>query len=300
MRTIIYKITPEHSGKKIQDYLRLEHGYSARAITKLKQLPKGIEKNGSHARAVDLLHDGDVLAIQFSEPAENSGVGHILRSNTFVETACESEDFIVYNKPPFMPVHTSCGHSHDTLCNVFASYCDQIGKDLTFRPVNRLDRDTSGAVLVAKNRYAAARLAQTCQKEYYGIVCGKLPKNGTVNLPIMREKEEEMRRIVHPDGQPSITHYEVLSQTETHSFVRFILETGRTHQIRVHMSACGTPLLGDTMYGTPSPLINRQALHCGCINFPHPVDNIQIRAVCSFPNDIKSSSTELGLAVPII
>lgn len=301
MRIIHYTISEQDSGKKIQDFLRLEHGYSSRAIVKLKQYADGILLNGSHARAIDLLKAGDDLAVCFRERPERSGVGHILRSNLSVPLCYQDDDLLIYNKPPFMPVHPSCGHVHDTLCNVFASYCDKLGCDLSFRPVNRLDRDTSGAVVVAKNRYAAAKLAQSCEKQYFGIVCG-VPDSlsGTVALPIKREQEEEMRRIVHPDGQPSITHYQVLSYNDTHSFVRFWLETGRTHQIRVHMSSIGHPLLGDTMYGSPSPILNRQALHCGGISFSHPVTGIFSQVICPLPQDMLSAASALELPLPTL
>ena len=175
------------------------------------------------------------------------------------------------------PAHQSCGHAADTLANVFAAHCDRLGVDLMYRPLNRLDRDTSGAVLVAKNRYAAAAVTNNFHKTYQAILLGAPPQpQGRVDAPIRREQPEQMRRIVAPDGQRAVTNYRVLAQAEGLSLVDFVLETGRTHQIRVHMAHLGCPVLGDGMYGQPSDRIARQALHCRRICFPHPLDKREI------------------------
>ncbi len=220
---------------------------------------------------------------------------HFIRSNRRVEIPYEDDDLLVFNKPADMPCHQSCGHAADTLANVFAAHCDHLGLDLMYRPLNRLDRDTSGAVLVAKNRFAAARVTNNFHKTYQAILLGCPPQpQGRVDAPIRREFPEEMRRIVAPDGQRAVTNYRVLAQGMAEgqplSLVDFVLETGRTHQIRVHMAHLGCPVLGDELYGQKSELIPRQALHCRHIAFPQPVTGQEIRVDCPLPADMQAVS----------
>ena len=294
MRTITYPITPAHAGMSVERYLKQQHGYSTRTLVKLKHYPKGLQLNGRHARTVDLLQAGDTLAVTFLDSQEH-GVEHFIRSNRRVEIPYEDDDLLVFNKPADMPCHQSCGHAADTLANVFAAHCDRLGLDLMYRPLNRLDRDTSGAVLVAKNRFAAAKVNNNFHKTYQAILLGCPPQpQGRVDAPIRREFPEEMRRIVAPDGQRAVTNYRVLAQGTVEgqplSLVDFVLETGRTHQIRVHMAHLGCPVLGDELYGQKSELIPRQALHCRHIAFPQPVTGQEIRVDCPLPADMQAVS----------
>ena len=294
MRTITYSITPAHAGMSVERYLKQQHGYSTRTLVKLKHYPQGLQLNGRHVRTVDLLQAGDTLAVTFLDSQEH-GVEHFIRSNRRVEIPYEDDDLLVFNKPADMPCHQSCGHAADTLANVFAAHCDHLGLDLMYRPLNRLDRDTSGAVLVAKNRFAAARVTNNFHKTYQAILLGCPPQpQGRVDAPIRREFPEEMRRIVAPDGQRAVTNYRVLAQGTVEgqplSLVDFVLETGRTHQIRVHMAHLGCPVLGDELYGQKSELIPRQALHCRHIAFPQPVTGQEIRVDCPLPADMQAVS----------
>ena len=294
MRTITYSITPAHAGMSVERYLKQQHGYSTRTLVKLKHYPQGLQLNGWHARTIDLLQAGDTLAVTFLDSQEH-GVEHFIRSNRRVEIPYEDDDLLVFNKPADMPCHQSCGHAADTLANVFAAHCDHLGLDLMYRPLNRLDRDTSGAVLVAKNRFAAARVTNNFHKTYQAILLGCPPQpQGRVDAPIRREFPEEMRRIVAPDGQRAVTNYRVLAQGTVEgqplSLVDFVLETGRTHQIRVHMAHLGCPVLGDELYGQKSELIPRQALHCRHIAFPQPVTGQEIRVDCPLPADMQAVS----------
>ena len=294
MRTITYPITPAHAGMSVERYLKQQHGYSTRTLVKLKHYPQGLQLNGRHVRTVDLLQAGDTLAVTFLDSQEH-GVEHFIRSNRRVEIPYEDDDLLVFNKPADMPCHQSCGHAADTLANVFAAHCDALRLDLMYRPLNRLDRDTSGAVLVAKNRFAAARVTNNFHKTYQAILLGCPPQpQGRVDAPIRREFPEEMRRIVAPDGQRAVTNYRVLAQGTVEgqplSLVDFVLETGRTHQIRVHMAHLGCPVLGDELYGQKSELIPRQALHCRHIAFPQPVTGQEIRVDCPLPADMQAVS----------
>ena len=294
MRTITYSITPAHAGMSVERYLKQQHGYSTRTLVKLKHYPQGLQLNGRHVRTIDLLQAGDTLAVTFLDSQEH-GVEHFIRSNRRVEIPYEDDDLLVFNKPADMPCHQSCGHAADTLANVFAAHCDALRLDLMYRPLNRLDRDTSGAVLVAKNRFAAAKVTNNFHKTYQAILLGCPPQpQGRVDAPIRREFPEEMRRIVAPDGQRAVTNYRVLAQGTVEgqplSLVDFVLETGRTHQIRVHMAHLGCPVLGDELYGQKSELIPRQALHCRHIAFPQPVTGQEIRVDCPLPADMQAVS----------
>ena len=295
MRTLRYQIAPEHEGMNVERYLKQQHGYSSRTIVKLKHYEQGMRLNGAHTRTIDLLHAGDVLEITFLD-SEEHGVEHFIRSNRQVEIAYEDDDLLVFNKPADMPCHQSCGHAADTLANVFAAHCDQLGMELMYRPLNRLDRDTSGAVLIAKNRFAAASVTNNFHKTYQAILDGVPPQSeGRVDAPIRREFPEEMRRIVSPDGQRAITNYRVLAVQDGYSLVDFVLETGRTHQIRVHMAHLGCPVLGDSMYGRKSEMIARQALHCRYIAFTQPVSRQPVGVSCTMPEDMQEVCTKLGL-----
>ena len=201
-----------------------------------------------------------------------------------IEICYEDEDIIVLNKPPLLPVHESRNHIGDTLSN-FVAY--HVGGDTAFRAVFRLDRDTSGLVLVAKHELAAAKLAGKIDKDYYAVISGIICGNGTVNLPIARCGDSIIKRRVDPNGERAVTRYEVISHKNGATLLKLKLETGRTHQIRVHMAHLGHPLLGDTLYGSDGSAIKRQALHCKDIYFTHPVTEEKMHISCAFPNDIK-------------
>lgn len=287
MRQLDYHITAEEAGWAIEPYLKKRHGYSSRTIIKLKHYPEGIRLNGLHARTIDLLRPGDLLSITFLDGEDQ--LDNFIRSNRRVEIAYEDEDVLVYNKPPAMPCHQSCGHAADTLANVFAAHCDRLGQKLMYRPLNRLDRDTTGAVLIAKTRFAAASITGGFEKLYRALCVGlPQPLRGCIDAPIRRIGPDEQVRVVAPDGQRAVTHYQVLHSWGKYSLVDFRLETGRTHQIRVHMAHLGYPLLGDPVYGQLSPLIGRQALHCAAVAFRHPVSGQRLEVTCPLPEDMRA------------
>ena len=278
MREIEFIIPQEYNRRKVLDILT-SLGVSKRLITKLKQIDNGITLNDKHIRTIDIVSVGDILKIKLFDDK-------ILTPNSSlnVNISFEDNDIIVFDKPFNMPVHPSHKHLDDTLGNFFAHHCD----GLTFRPINRLDRDTSGLCVVAKNRFSAPILQKSLSKVYYAIVCGKISGSGTINKPIGRVDKSIITRCVDENGQNAITHYEVLQTGEKYSLVRVILDTGRTHQIRVHFSHIGYPLAGDDMYGGNTEDISRQALHCGEVSFLHPVEKTTITIKSNLPSDMIS------------
>ncbi|MCR5207179.1 MAG: RluA family pseudouridine synthase [Eubacterium sp.] len=279
MRTIEFTVTAENDGMRIRSFLR-SFGVSSAMLTKLKNSENGITVNGEFARTIDLLHTGDVLKINI----ENSGkMPAAVKMD--VEIVYEDEDLVVFNKPPHIPVHESRHHIGDTLSN-FAAY--HLGESGAFRAVYRLDNGTSGLVLVAKNKFVAGKLAGDIKKDYYAVVKGIIEKEGKIDKPIARCCDSIIKRQVDENGENAVTYYYPVKVKDGNTLVRLRLETGRTHQIRVHMSYLGYPLIGDTLYGEESVLISRQALHCKDIYFTHPVTEKEIHLTCDYPTDMKN------------
>ena len=278
MRELTFIINEKENGIKIRDYLR-NFGVSSSLLTKLKNTENGITKNGVFAKAIETLSNGDILKIRI----ENSG--HMPSpAKMDIEVCYEDEDILVLNKPAFMPVHESLNHRGDTLSN-FVSY--YLNEDTAFRAVFRLDRDTSGLILIAKHELAASKLAGKIKKDYYAVAEGEISEGGTIDLPIARCGESIIKRKVSENGETAITHYQPLSVKNSNTLLKINLETGRTHQIRVHFSHIGHPLLGDELYAGNTGLINRQALHCKTIYFTHPISGKEMVIYSNFPEDIK-------------
>lgn len=251
-------------------------GVSRRLVVRLKRTDGGMTRNGETIRTVDRVCENEV--IELCERDEKQ-----LEPNPelCVEILFEDEYIIVFNKPPLMPVHPSIKHQGDTLGNFFTAHCP----GLTFRPVNRLDRDTSGCVVAAKNQFSAQALQNCCDKTYMAVCHGRPPKEGRIDLPIAREKESIIKRCVSPNGQRAVTNYKVIGGDGKYSLCEIKLETGRTHQIRVHFSYMGYPLAGDDMYGGEREVFSRQALHCGEISFVHPVSGENVTVSAGYPDD---------------
>ena len=233
---------------------------------------------------------GDVLIVDFDYEEDNS---NIVPTKMNLNIVYEDEWLLVVNKSSGIAVHPSVLHYSDSLCNGIRFYFDSIGLKKKIRPVNRLDLNTSGLVVFAKCEYIQECLISQMKnndfkKEYLAVCEGIFDKKiGTINLPIARKDDSIIERCISEDGQPSITHYEVLKEFNNYSLVKCYLETGRTHQIRVHMSAIGHPLLGDSLYGSISDLISRQALHCYNLKFIHPVFNSILNFYGDLPIDFK-------------
>lgn len=274
MREISYTVPAEFDGVQAQVFLK-SRGISRRVLTALKR-SGGLTRGGGILRTVDAVHAGEVITLQL-DGGETSVAANPELSADIVY---EDEDVVVFNKPPFMPVHPSQRHHDDTLANLFAARYP----GLPFRPINRLDRNTSGLCVCAKNQFAAAALSGSISKVYYAITDGT-PPGDTVDAPIGRLGDSVIERCVTPDGKPAVTHFRKIAG-ERRALLRITLETGRTHQIRVHMAHIGFPLCGDDMYGGDCTAISRQALHCGEVEFTLPVSGERITVSAPLPEDM--------------
>lgn len=271
-RKYTYEIESCDDGIAIREYLKYRQKMSVSILKRLKHLDDGITVNGERSFVDRILRTGDVLSVHIE--TEDMYSENIVPVDGDPDIIFEDEDLLILDKPPFMPVHPSKGHPYDSLANHVAGYYDRKGESFTFRCVNRLDGNTSGVVVVAKNAYCHAVLSRTksIDKTYYAICHGIFDnKQGTVDRPIYRPEEATIRRIVSDRGKPSVTDYEVLAENKGFSFVRLKLRTGRTHQIRVHMSYIGHPLAGDFLYGDENDGFDRHMLHLGELSLQHPV-----------------------------
>ncbi|MBQ8795251.1 MAG: RluA family pseudouridine synthase [Clostridia bacterium] len=280
-----FKVDKDFQKLTVGRYLRTYCSVSARTLAKLKKIQGAILLNGKPVRAVDLVKMDDIICIDVPK-STSDGVAPV---NLPLDVVYEDDFLVVLNKPPFMPVHPTKVHQQDTLANALAFYAESKGESFTFHAVNRLDRNTSGLVLVAKDRHTASVLSQTeITKHYTAFAHGKIAEKGTVNGPIALSDDSKIVRKVSEWGKPSITHFEPVDDYEDFTVLKLVLETGRTHQIRCHMSYIGHPLLGDDLYGGNLDKINRHALHCGYISFFHPIKNDIMEFKADLPDDMKS------------
>ncbi|MBE6581662.1 MAG: RluA family pseudouridine synthase [Ruminococcaceae bacterium] len=285
-------ISSEYDGMILREYLRNVLRLSRAELTELKKRDDGIMLNGVRVTVRALLKDGDELILSRDDIASSEGVKPVPLP---LDILYEDDDVIALNKPPFMPTHPSHEHQSDTLANALAYYFESKGIPFVFRAVNRLDRDTSGVVLVAKNKNSAFVLAKQIAefkvtKKYIAIVDGEVLSSGEIEGNIRRIEDGKMRRGVFPDGQYALTEYEVLGVKNGLSALLVSPKTGRTHQIRVHTSYIGHPILGDTLYGDEngSELISRQALHAYSLTFSLPSNNETITVTAPLPSDMAS------------
>lgn len=282
-------------GLTVKEILTNELGFSKRAITSLKNRPDGILINGEHATVRAIIKENDVLTINLDDKGDNSE--KLVPSLTLPDVIYEDEDIIAVNKPPFMPTHQSQGHFYDTLANSLAYYFSLKERPFVFRSINRLDRNTSGIVLVAKSRLASAKLSNQMKnngisKSYIVILQGELKQDGgTIETHIRRKEKSIILREVCDkcdDSKIAITSYKVLAKNNGLSLVLAMPVTGRTHQLRVHFAHLGSPILGDDLYGKKSDYINRHALHAVSLRFDHPNSNERFELFAPLPPDMQS------------
>lgn len=272
----------------INEILDSEFHISSRLKSKLIRNNK-IFLNNLSTDTRNLVHIDDVISINLDFEEDNS---NIIPKKMNLNIIYEDKWLLIINKPSGIAVHPSILHYEDSLCNGIRYYFDKILLKKKIRPVNRLDIYTSGLVIFAKCEYIQDCLINqmasgVLTKQYIAIVNGILEKKqDIINLPISRKDDSIIERCINKNGQKAITHYKVLKEYGSYSLVECLLETGRTHQIRVHFSAIGHPLLSDTLYGTSSNLISRQALHSYKIKFLHPIKKELITLYCPIPDDI--------------
>lgn len=288
-----FLIGKETEGKTVLTFLRHTVGISGAMLRHLKYIPDGIEVNGSHVTVRHVLLCGELLSIKSEDCAPSES---IVPSDIEIDIAYEDEDIVVPDKPPFMPTHPSHGHFDDTVANALCKRYENSGAPFVFRPINRLDRNTSGLVLIARNRMAASRLSEAMKrgeirKEYIAILDGMLPSlEGEIETYIKRaEKSIIVRCVCGEDegGDYALTRYKVLFSDGVHTVVRAAPITGRTHQLRVHFAHLGAPILGDDMYGKESEHISRHALHAERLSFPHPKDGREMTLESPLPKDMR-------------
>lgn len=278
MRELEFIVGAEEDGQTALTFL-LKRGLSRRSITKLKG-SGGITRGGKVLRTVDKVSGGDRVKVTVGDKASESILPN---PDIAAGIAFEDDDVIVFDKPPFLPVHPSIKHSRDTLANLYAA----MFPGTAFRSVNRLDRNTSGLCVCAKNRLAAPKLAKSVSKTYFAVVDGTIAGSGEIDLPIGRTGDSIITRMVREDGQRAVTLYKALLHKNGRTLLEIHLLTGRTHQIRIHFSHTGYPLCGDELYGGDCSAINRQALHCGAVEFSQPVTGRRIRLESPLPDDIR-------------
>lgn len=272
-RILIYQIEEKDAGKTIADFLR-EKGYSRHVLTHIKNTPKGICRNGVPERLYGYVAAGDNLTVTIREDASSA---HIMPVPLDFRIVYEDEDILVIDKPADMPIHPSINNYENTLANGLVDYYRKRGEAFVYRCITRLDRDTSGLLIVAKHMLSAAVLSKMgkqreIHRQYLAIAAGKTPPEGTIDAPVARKEGSVLERTVDFErGEHAVTHYRTLAYEQGYSLVLLELETGRTHQIRVHMKYLGYPLIGDFLYNPDYRVMSRQALHSYRLSFCHPV-----------------------------
>lgn len=289
-RTLEYRIGQEDANLRVELFLR-RRGFSRQNLVEIKRMPKSIMVNGIHYYMKQTLAEGDLLQVHISETECSEKIPPM---EAPLDIIYEDEDLMVINKAADMPIHPSMNNYYNSLANALAYYFEKQGKPFIFRCSNRLDRDTSGLTIVSKHLVSASILAEQVAKrevdrEYLAIVRGSvLPETGTICAPLGRKDGSIIERTVDWDnGEEAVTHYHKVKESNGHSLISLKLETGRTHQIRIHMKHIGYPLVGDYLYNPDMEYIGRQALHSHKMRFRHPITGEQMEFTAPLPEDMK-------------
>lgn len=289
-RHFFYIITETEAGKRLGEFLR-EQGYSRHLLAGLKRTPGAICRNGAWTRVDASLAAGDRLDVLLPEEKPSERIVPVPLPFT---VAYEDGDILVADKPADMPVHPSPGNYGNTLANAVAAHALEQGESCIFRCINRLDRDTTGLLVLAKHALSAAVLSDAMKRRairrtYLAVVRGRPePKDGRIDAPIARAPGSCLKRQVDfTCGERAVTHYHTLAAGPLYSLVELCLDTGRTHQIRVHMAYIGCPLPGDFLYNPDFSHIRRQALHAAALDFEHPVTGETLHFESPLPGDMK-------------
>lgn len=289
-----FQVEPQEAGMRLGPFLR-RRGVSLSLVRSLKWQPRGLLVNGLRAHTNAALRAGDAVALtlppdgHFSVPPSASPL-HIVY---------EDEHVMVVNKPAGQLMHPSPSRRENTLAAAFGAEMMRRGQVAAFRPVGRLDADTSGLVLCALNTYAVPGLSASMQKQYLALAAGRLPRQqGVIEAPLAAAEGSAILQEVSKQGRPSRTEYEVLCSSGAASLVLVTPRTGRTHQIRAHFAHLGHPLLGDSLYGGPAGLLQRQALHCARLRFRAPGNGTERCFVSPLPEDMEKALAQLEMRCP--
>ncbi len=288
MRYLEFSVQPEEEGKRVDTILK-RHGLSTSAIRRSKRRPHGLLLDGEDIYTSYPVKPGQVVAILADDKTGSDIVPH----DAPVDILYEDGDLLVVDKPPGLTVHPCAGNWDDSLGARLVAYYRKIGLQADFHPVHRLDKGTSGLMVVAKHPAAQHILTSALHsgnfhREYLAVCEGiPSPASGVIDAPLGRTEESYIKQCVRPDGKPARTHYEIVERGERFSLLRLVLETGRTHQIRVHMAYIGCPLAGDFLYGTEAPeLIQRPALHSARLILCQPFTGKQLDFASPLPEDM--------------
>ena len=289
-RNIDYIIDEDSAGLRVEQFLRRKR-YSGQNLSEIKRMPKSILVNGVHYYMRQELSTGDHLQVRICE-TQNSE--KIPPTKLPLDIIYEDEDLLVLNKPAGMPIHPSLNNYTNSMANALAYYFQSQGKPFIFRCCNRLDRDTSGLTIVSKHLVSGSILSDMTKyrevhREYLAIARGSVtPSEGTIQAPLGRKEGTIIERTVDWEhGEDAVTHYKVVKEANGHSLVSLQLETGRTHQIRIHMKYLGFPLVGDYLYNPDMEFITCQALHSCRLSFEHPITHVPLCFEAPLPDDMK-------------
>ncbi len=288
-RNIDYIIDEDSAGLKVEQFLRRKR-YSGQNLSEIKRMPKSILVNGVHYYMRQELSKGDHLQVRICETKNSE---KIPPTNLPLNIIYEDEDLLVLNKPAGMPIHPSLNNYTNSMANALAYYFQSQGKPFIFRCCNRLDRDTSGLTIVSKHLVSGSILSDMTKyrevhREYLAIARGSVtPSEGTIQAPLGRKEGTIIERTVDWEhGEDAVTHYKVVKEANGHSLVSLRLETGRTHQIRIHMKYLGYPLIGDYLYNPDMEYMTRQALHSHHMEFTHPITGEHMSFTAPLPEDM--------------
>lgn len=288
-RNIDYIIDEDSAGLRVEQFLRRKR-YSGQNLSEIKRMPKSILVNGVHYYMRQELSTGDHLQVRICETKNSE---KIPPTNLPLDIIYEDEDLLVLNKPAGMPIHPSLNNYTNSIANALAYYFQSQGKPFIFRCCNRLDRDTSGLTIVSKHLVSGSILSDMTKyrevhREYLAIARGSVtPSEGTIQAPLGRKEGTIIERTVDWEhGEDAVTHYKVVKEANGHSLVSLRLETGRTHQIRIHMKYLGYPLIGDYLYNPDMEYMTRQALHSHHMEFTHPITGAHMSFTAPLPEDM--------------
>lgn len=288
-RNIDYIIDEDSAGLRVEQFLRRKR-YSGQNLSEIKRMPKSILVNGVHYYMRQELSKGDHLQVRICETKNSE---KIPPTNLPLDIIYEDEDLLVLNKPAGMPIHPSLNNYTNSMANALAYYFQSQGKPFIFRCCNRLDRDTSGLTIVSKHLVSGSILSDMTKyrevhREYLAIARGSVtPSEGTIQAPLGRKEGTIIERTVDWEhGEDAVTHYKVVKEANGYSLVSLRLETGRTHQIRIHMKYLGYPLIGDYLYNPDMEYMTRQALHSHHMEFTHPITGEHMSFTAPLPEDM--------------